>query len=126
MRQLLPGLLLLLAGCDGLAANAGYLLSADMASIMIIGRGAPDVVVSALSGRDCNVVNLDNRLAYCRPREQPPPPQPVCVPTLGIADCFANTPPGQRGLADHDRLSAEQAKNLDAGWLERQIGTSVQ
>jgi hypothetical protein len=126
MRYLLPGVLLLLAGCDGFAANAGYLLSADMATIMMTGRGGPDIVVSALSGRDCNVVNLDNRLPYCKPLEQPPPPQPVCVPTLGIAECFAQTPPGQRGLGDHDNLTQAQADNLKAGWLERQIGIDFQ
>ncbi len=116
----------MLTGCAGVPVDAGYLLSADMATIITTGRGGPDLLISTLSGRDCNIVNLDNRKPYCNPPEQPPSPQPVCVPTLGVAQCFAEAPQGQQGLADHDKLTAAQADNLKAGWLEHQLGVTFQ
>jgi hypothetical protein len=86
-----PGLMLLslLAGCGpampltevGVGVVSG-------ASIPIFHRTPIDMVVSAASGRDCSVVNLDKGERYCRPKDRPPETPEFCTRSLGVPDCW--------------------------------------
>ena len=70
---------------------------------MVFDRAIGDIVVSAVTGRDCSVVRLDMGESYCRPEEQPPERQPVCTRSLGAVDCWRVPPhawPPYRGVAD--------------------------
>jgi hypothetical protein len=116
----------LLAGCDSFAVNSGYVLSGNLATLMVTGRSGPDLLISTLSGRDCNVVNLDNRQPYCKPAETPPPPPTTCTASLGDAVCWQSLPPGAQPLADQPELTPAQQANIKAGWLEHQLGVSFQ
>jgi hypothetical protein len=105
MRPLVPLLALclsplLLPGCAALAPWA----AAEAASVMVFDRAIGDVLVSAVTGRDCSVVRLDRGEPYCRPEEPPPVPPPVCTRSLGAVDCWRAAPPHAwppyRGVAD--------------------------
>lgn len=91
---------LLLPGCAGLA----FWAAAEGTSVMVFDRSVTDVVVSAVSGRDCSIVRLDRGESYCRPEEQAPARQPVCTRSLGAVDCWRAAPPHAwppyRGVAD--------------------------
>lgn len=96
---LLP--LLALPACDGPAAVAT--VGVNVASLAVTGRAVPDLVVSAVSGRDCSIARLDRRLPYCAPSEDPPSPPPFCTRSLGATDCWITRPPAtpsQRNVAD--------------------------
>lgn len=56
----------------------------------IFHRTVPDLVYSAVTGRDCSMVRLDRGESYCRAVEPPVPPQPYCTRSLGIVDCWAD------------------------------------
>ncbi len=94
-------LLLLLAGCGPALLPWA---AAEAASVMVFDRGLGDLVVSAVSGRDCSVVRLDRGESYCRPEEPPPSRLPVCTRSLGAVDCWRVAPPHawppHRGVAD--------------------------
>jgi hypothetical protein len=84
-RILAPLLLpLLLCGCLETAA----LVSA--AGVPLIGRTAPDAVVSTLVGRDCSIVRLDAGKTYCAPEEAAPAAPAICTRSLGVVDCWKN------------------------------------
>ena len=109
-------LLLGLAGCETAAIAGG---AAEAASVILVGRGMADIGVSAVTGKDCSIVRLDQGLNYCAPRERPPPPPPFCTMTLGVAQCWADPErfavlPHQ--LADAPSPNAEQARNINARW----------
>jgi hypothetical protein len=97
---------LLLAGCapEGLGIAAG--LSA--ASIPVFHRTPVDMAVSAMTGRDCSVVNLDRGAHYCRPREQPPETPEFCTRSLGVPDCWRD--PSK--LVGHPREIADGPRSL--------------
>lgn len=100
-RLLLAALSLLpLPGCAALAPW----VAAEAASVMVFDRAIGDVVVSAVTGRDCSVVRLDMGESYCRPEEPPPERPPFCTRSLGAVDCWRVAPPHAwppyRGVAD--------------------------
>jgi len=66
-----------------LAVLVGALLSC------LSGCASPDVVASAITGRDCNPANLDYGRAWCAPAERPPAPQPYCTQGWSGVDCWA-------------------------------------
>jgi hypothetical protein len=91
VRALLPSLILLaLPACDGPAAVATAGVNA--ASIMVTGRAVPDLLVSAVTGRDCSVVRLDRRMSYCAASEDAPGPAPYCTRSIGSVDCWVTRP----------------------------------
>ena len=94
---------LVLAGCGPAAVPAlGAYAGVEIASVALFHRGIEDLVVSAVSGRDCSIVRLDRGLSYCVPVD-PPRPVPFCTRTLGRPQCF-DTP---AGLADMPRELAD-------------------
>ncbi|PZW50429.1 hypothetical protein C8P66_102117 [Humitalea rosea] len=82
-------LLLILAGCE---AAIGPAMVATGASVVLTGRTLPDMVISAISGRDCSLAYLDGGEAYCR-SDQPPAPVPFCTRSLGSVECWRAQPP---------------------------------
>ncbi|MDB5413687.1 MAG: hypothetical protein JWR10_2022 [Rubritepida sp.] len=90
MRYLLLLLTFLLPGCDGpaLVATAGV----NVASLTLVGRTVPDILVSGVTGRDCSVVRLDRGLSYCGPAEAAPGPPPYCTRSIGSIDCWVTRP----------------------------------
>ena len=85
---LTPLLLLALPGC---AEPAGAFAAANAASVTVFGRAIPDLVVSAVTGRHCSVVRLDQGKPYCA--AQPPPPSApprYCTRSLGVVECWAD------------------------------------
>ncbi len=77
-----------LGGCGPAAAPAlGAYAGVEIASVALFHRGIEDLVVSAISGRDCSIVRLDRGLSYCA-RAEPPRPTPFCTRTLGRPQCF--------------------------------------
>ena len=79
-----------LGACDGPAAVAT--VGVNAASVALTGRAVPDLLVSAVTGRDCSVVRLDRRLSYCAPSEAPPSPAPYCTRSIGSVDCWVTRP----------------------------------
>ena len=98
----------------------GAFAAANAASVVVFGRAIPDLVVSAVSGRDCSVVRLDQGKSYCRPEEPPPPVPPYCTHSLGVVDCWVNpeaftNPPPE--VADGPRtLTPAQEANRTHRW----------
>ncbi len=125
MRPLLLLLFLPVGGIAGCAASpeqwigGGALLG--IGSIAVIGRTPMDAAVSLVTGRDCSIVRLEKRQAYCRP-EEPPPEEPVfCTRSLGRVDCWkdpAALPGKPVGVADGPTaLTPAQEKDRTKGWL---------
>ncbi len=109
-----------LAGCGPFNAAVGALAGLDaVVAIPVFGRTTGDLLASAVVGRACSVVRLEQGLTYCRPREAPPEPPPFCTRTLGLAECWA-TPwllPGHPApLADAPALTPEQEARRTARW----------
>lgn len=125
MRRLLPLLLVLpLAACEP-ATMVGVGAGAAVLTLPLTGRAPPDLVVSALSGRDCSVVRLDRGLSYCAPTQAAPAPQPYCTRSLGQVDCWVTRPPmlgppfahGPGGVADGPAsLTPAQEADRTARW----------
>lgn len=112
-------LLLLLAGCTPVAAGVGG--AAELASVPVLGRGLPDVAVSAATGKDCSVVRLDQGKSYCRPTDPPPPRPQFCTRSLGVVDCWANPealngPPPHQVADGPNTLTPAQEANRTRGW----------
>jgi hypothetical protein len=106
---------LLLAGCGPetpIVAGAAGVVAA--ASIPVFHRTPVDMVVSAVTGRDCSVVNLDKGEQYCHPKERPPSEPEFCTRSLGVPDCWkdpSKVPNNPRELADGPRaLTPEQER----------------
>jgi hypothetical protein len=100
---------LLLAGCG---PDAGIAAGVAVGGIAIFHRTPVDMVVSAVSGRDCSVVYLDRGERYCRPKERPPETPVFCTRSLGVPDCWENParlPNNPKEIADGPRsLTPEQ------------------
>ncbi len=107
-----------LAGCDATSLAIGA--AASVATVPLVGRSGPDLVISGLSGRDCSIVRLDRGLSYCAAEERPPGPPPYCTPSLGRVDCWVTRPasiPMQRGVVDGPvALTPAQEANRSAWW----------
>lgn len=119
MRGSLIALLALLSGCAGWTAPTGALLGVDAASVVVFGRGLADLGVSAISGRDCSIVRLDQGLTYCAPLESQEQPAPFCTRSLGVVDCWADpalAPGPRRGVADMPPPSPDQLRYRAARW----------
>lgn len=124
MRALLPILalpvlaVLALPGCDAASLAAGA--AVNVASVTLVGRSVPDIVISGLSGRDCSIVRIDRGLSYCAPEQAPPGPPPYCTRSLGNVDCWITRPasiPMQRGVVDGPvALNAAQEASRAAWW----------
>lgn len=115
-----PLLLLLVAGLPACSPEPWAALgAADVISVVVLGRSLGDAGVSALTGRDCSVVRLDQGGTYCAPRNQPPPPEPFCTRSLGVVDCWANPdalPAPQRPVGDAPPPTAAQDRYRRAPW----------
>ena len=90
------------------------------ASIPIFHRSPLDMLVSAASGRDCSVVNLDNRERYCRPRDRAPTTPEFCTRSLGTPDCWedpSTLPTHPHDIADGPRtLTEDQEADQTKVW----------
>ncbi|MFT8245981.1 hypothetical protein [Roseomonas sp. BN140053] len=98
--HLLP-LLLLLGGCE---AAIGPFLGVNAVLLPLTGRTGPDIIVSAVTGRDCSLAYVDGgERHYCRPDPPPPAPVALCTRSIGSVDCWTALPPGlppPRPMAD--------------------------
>ena len=114
---LLPLLLTLLCGCE---AAVGPLAVGGVASIVAVGRDPADIVVSAVTGRDCSIVRLTLGQSYCRPLDPVPVPPPYCTRSLGVVDCWDKPNPYgyyQRPVADGpSALTDLQEQSRTARW----------
>jgi hypothetical protein len=114
----LPLALLALTGCDAASLTAGA--AVNLASVTLIGRSVPDIVISGLSGRDCSIVRVDRGLSYCAAEQPAPGPPPYCTPSLGRVDCWVTRPasiPMQRGVVDGPvALTPAQEADRTAWW----------
>jgi hypothetical protein len=93
-----------LAGCQigpTVAATSGPILVASGASLVLTGRTPVDHVASWVTGRDCSLVHVERREAWCAPPAAPPAPQAFCTRSLGAVDCWTAPPSGAaRPVAD--------------------------
>lgn len=108
-----------LAGCDGPSQALG--VAAVASSVAIFHRTPIDMVYSAVTGKNCSMVNWDRGQPYCKRPEPEPPMQPYCTRSLGTVDCWSE-PYAMRDLppqvADGPRvLTPAQEHNRTAGWL---------
>jgi len=76
--------------------------------VAVFHRSAPDLVYSAVTGRDCSIVRLDRGDSYCKPVAPPVPPQPYCTRALGGIDCWTQP----QLLADHPAQVADGPSSL--------------
>ena len=110
--------LLALPGCDAASLTIGA--AVNVASVTLVGRSVPDMVISGLSGRNCSIVRLDRGMSYCGPSAPPPGPPPYCTRSLGGVDCWVTRPasvPMQRGVVDGPvELNAAQEAHRTAWW----------
>ena len=120
-RRLSRILLLLpaLAGC-GPEGNV-VTLAANVAALPVFGRTLPDLAFSAISGRDCSMVRVEQGKTWCRDAEAPPAQPVFCTRSLGVVDCWvgaeAQPLPRRRGVADGPAgLTAVQERNRTRSW----------
>jgi hypothetical protein len=110
-------LLLLLPGCVG-AAEA--VTAVTVGSVSTIQRTPIDAAYSAITGKDCSAVRLDQGKTYCRPVEPPPEATPYCTRSLGVVDCWRNPATVQNvgpSVADGPHaLTPEQESNRTRTW----------
>ena len=119
MRAITLSLLFLIPGCAHWVEPTGALAAADVASVVVFGRGIADIGVSAISGRDCSIVRLDRGLTYCAPIDPPPDPGPFCTRSLGTVDCWispAVLPMPQQPVADTPPPTPAQEQYRHARW----------
>lgn len=106
MQRLL--ILLLLTACGATPEQAVTGAAAlGIGSIAVIQRSPLDALYSAVSGKDCSIVRLDQGKSYCRPVEPPPEPPPFCTRSLGLANCWrdpASLPDHPSELGDGPRI----------------------
>ena len=111
-------------GCEypaSVSAAAGNTLSmaaANGASVAVLGRSLPDVLYSAVSGKDCSMVRLEQGKTYCEPND-PPPPARYCTRSLGTVDCWADRsllPVPQTPVGDTPEPNLAQQRYRAARW----------
>jgi hypothetical protein len=114
---LLPWLLLPLAACGD---PTGALVAVNVASVAVFQRAVPDLVISAVTGKDCSVVRLDQGKSYCAAQQPPPARPPYCTRSLGAVDCWSdpeNLPGPPPQVADGpSTLTPEQEENRTRRW----------
>lgn len=96
----------LLAGCSPVA-EVGLGVASGV-SIPVFHRTPVDMMVSAASGRDCSVVNLDKGERYCKPKDRRPAVPEFCTRSLGVPDCWED--PAK--LLNHPREIADGPRVL--------------
>ena len=102
-------LLLLPAACGPAAPVAEVGVgTVSAAAIPIFHRSPLDMAISAATGRNCSVVNLDKGERYCQARDAVPQPPEFCTRSLGVPDCWAD--PSQ--LPDHPGEIADGPRSL--------------
>lgn len=112
-------LLLSISGCAHWVEPTGALAAADLASVVVFGRGIADIGASAISGRDCSIVRLDRGLPYYAPIDPAPDSGPFCTRSLGVVDCWINPealPMPQQPVADTPAPTAAQEQYRHARW----------
>lgn len=109
-----------LGGCAPFNNAVGSWAGIDtVVAIPVFGRTMSDLAYSLIAGRDCSVVRLEQSQAYCKPREDPPPPPEFCTRSLGTPDCWASPallPDHPQPLADAPALTPAQQANRTARW----------
>lgn len=114
-------LVLAVSGCGPAApvAEVGVAV-VSAASVPIFHRSPLDIAVSAATGRNCSVVNLDKGDSYCRPKDLPPDTPEYCTRSLGVPDCWvdpAKLPDHPREIADGPRqLTPRQEADRTKWW----------
>jgi hypothetical protein len=103
-----------LGGCWGplFIATTG----AAVTSLTITGRAPADIVVSAVTGRDCSIARIDRHLPYCSDAPSLPDPPPACTRSLGSVDCWPAVPAGYRGVADQPPHRLEPGPRWHGLW----------
>lgn len=119
IRRLLP--LLLLSACGATPEQwLTGVAALGVGSVAVIGRTPVDAVYSAVAGRDCSAVRVEQGKSYCRPEEPPPAPPPFCTRSLGVVDCWqtpADLPGRPTPVADGPMaLTAEQEAHRTRSW----------
>lgn len=111
--------LLMLTGLAACSPEATVgLLSANAASVAVFGRAIPDLVHSAVTGKDCSVVRLERGQTYCAPAAEPFT-QRYCTRTLATVDCWAAAeldPRAGPGVGDTPPPNAAQDRYRAARW----------
>lgn len=126
MRHFIPALLCGALCCGGLGGcgislvePAGALAAASAPAVPVFGRSLPDMLYSAVTGRDCSIVRLEQGKSYCRQAEPPVAPPLVCTRSLGVVDCWSNPEafaPVARTIADAPQPTAEQEAYRTRSW----------
>jgi hypothetical protein len=79
-----------------------------------------DAVYSAITGKDCSIVRMEQGKSYCRPVEPPPDAPPYCTRSLGVVDCWrdpASLPNRPPEVADGPHvLTPAQEANRTRRW----------
>ena len=86
--RLLPLCVLCLAGC--VPSTVFPLAAGARAEVAVFHRTVPDLLYSAVSGRNCSLVRLDESKTYCKPVDPPVAPIPYCTRSLAGIDCWAH------------------------------------
>jgi hypothetical protein len=107
------------AGCTAeQAATVG--VGATVGSVAVIQRTPIDAVYSAVTGKDCSMVRMEQGKSYCRPVEPPPDAPPYCTRSLGVVDCWrdpASLPDRPPQVADGPNvLTPAQEANRTRRW----------
>ena len=114
--------LVLLTGCETVTPMVGAELvgAVTVGSVAVIGRTPIDAAYSAITGKDCSMVRLDQGKTYCRPIEPLPDALPYCTRSLGVVNCWSNPealPNLPPQVADGPRaLTAPQEANRTRAW----------
>jgi hypothetical protein len=113
--------MLLLAGCGATPEQMATIgVGVGVGSIAVIQRSPLDALYSAVTGKDCSIVRLEQGKSYCRPVEPPPEPLPYCTLSLAVADCWldpASLPDRPLDLGDIPHpLTPEQEANRTRRW----------
>jgi hypothetical protein len=109
-----------LSGCAPFNEAVGTLAGIDaVVAVPVFGRGTADLAYSAITGRDCSMVRLEQGKGYCVPLEGPVPPDEFCTHSLGVVDCWA-FPRMLPGLpvpvGDKPMLTPQQEVNREERW----------
>ena len=99
---------LFFGACTALVDTSGEVLAANAASVVVFGRAVPDLFVSAVTGRDCSVVRLEQGDTYCRGKDATSIAVPFCSRSLGTVDCWSDPD----ALPDHPHPVADGPNSL--------------
>ncbi len=94
------GILLGVSACEQVAGNVALVvLGADMSTLMFTGKTILDHGVSARTGKNCSLLNAENREPYCQEWVEQGESLVMlyCYPTLGQPDCYLDPLPNRPG-----------------------------